>query len=114
MAYEPTVWQTGDVVTAEKMNKLEQGVANAGSGGSGTMIVHDSGEGTLDKTFAEIRDAMLSGILVIVLITDGGSPYMLCAKEAAYDSIEATYTVRTMGSEKYATNSEDGYPTLAI
>lgn len=29
MRYEPTVWETGDVVTAEKMNKLEQGVANS-------------------------------------------------------------------------------------
>lgn len=28
MAYEPTTWNKGDVITAEKMNKLEQGVAN--------------------------------------------------------------------------------------
>lgn len=26
MSYEPTVWQTGDTVTAEKLNKLENGV----------------------------------------------------------------------------------------
>lgn len=26
MAYQPTTWNTGDVITAEKMNKLEQGV----------------------------------------------------------------------------------------
>jgi len=29
MAYIPTNWQTGDVVTAEKLNKLENGVENA-------------------------------------------------------------------------------------
>lgn len=28
MAYTPTVWKTGDVITAEKMNKLEEGVQN--------------------------------------------------------------------------------------
>ena len=28
MAYEPTVWKDGDVITADKMNKLEQGVKN--------------------------------------------------------------------------------------
>ena len=28
MSYEPTVWKDGDVITAEKMNKLEQGVKN--------------------------------------------------------------------------------------
>lgn len=26
MAYTPTTWSDGDVITAEKMNKLEQGV----------------------------------------------------------------------------------------
>lgn len=30
MAYTPTTWVTGDTVTATKMNKLENGVANAG------------------------------------------------------------------------------------
>lgn len=33
MSYEPTVWETGDVVTAQKLNKLENGVANSGGGG---------------------------------------------------------------------------------
>ena len=28
MAYEPTTWNDGDLITAEKMNKLEQGVKN--------------------------------------------------------------------------------------
>ena len=32
MAYTPTTWVAGDTVTATKLNKLEQGVANAGSG----------------------------------------------------------------------------------
>ena len=32
MAYQPTNWQCGDTITAEKLNKLEQGVANAGGG----------------------------------------------------------------------------------
>lgn len=35
MAYEPTTWNKGDVITAEKMNKLEQGVANEQVGPQG-------------------------------------------------------------------------------
>ena len=27
MSYTPTNWQTGDTITAEKLNKLEEGVA---------------------------------------------------------------------------------------
>ena len=38
MAYTPTTWVAGDTVTATKLNKLEQGVANAG-GGSGLDAV---------------------------------------------------------------------------
>lgn len=35
MAYEPTVWKTGDKITEEKMNKLEQGVKNEQVGPQG-------------------------------------------------------------------------------
>lgn len=35
MAYEPTVWQDGDLITAEALNKLEQGVANEQMGPPG-------------------------------------------------------------------------------
>lgn len=34
MSYTPTEWKTGDVVTSAKLNKLEQGVADAGGGGA--------------------------------------------------------------------------------
>lgn len=30
MAYTPTEWATGDVITAQKLNKMEQGIADAG------------------------------------------------------------------------------------
>jgi len=29
MSYTPTVWQTGDTITATKLNKAEQGIAGA-------------------------------------------------------------------------------------
>lgn len=32
MAYEPTTWQCGDTITAEKLNKMEQGIAESGGG----------------------------------------------------------------------------------
>lgn len=63
MAYEPTNWRTGDVVTSAKLNKIEQGIA---SGGSDMFIVtltgiYDESTGTstysADKTFAEIDAA---------------------------------------------------------
>lgn len=43
MAYTPTVWANGDVTTADKLNKLENGVANeqvgpAGPAGSAATV----------------------------------------------------------------------------
>lgn len=35
MAYEPTTWNDGDLITAEKLNKLEQGVQNEQVGPQG-------------------------------------------------------------------------------
>lgn len=66
MAYEPTNWKTGDVVTSAKLNKLEQGVA----AGSGVLVVHSTyDESTqtehLDKTWQEIYDASHNGSLVV-------------------------------------------------
>ena len=58
MAYTPTTWETGDLITAEKMNKLEQGVQNeqagpagedgaaAGFGGTPSVTVSASGPDT--------------------------------------------------------------------
>ena len=31
MSYTPTNWQTGDIVSSEKLNKMEEGIANAHS-----------------------------------------------------------------------------------
>jgi len=33
MSYTPNVWQNGDILTADKMNALEQAVASGGGGG---------------------------------------------------------------------------------
>ena len=37
MAYEPTKWNNDDVITAEKLNKLEQGVKNEQVGPAGAV-----------------------------------------------------------------------------
>ena len=90
MAYTPTTWVTGDTVTATKMNKLEQGVANAGSAlivdtngqytnGAGEFEVNE----TLNATFAQIYDALADGIPVYIrrhIEEDGySSDYSCCS-----------------------------------
>ena len=67
MAYTPTEWKNGDVITAEKLNKLEEGVASAGdgSGDSNEFIINVSRDSqynlVMDKTFDEVEAAYNSG-----------------------------------------------------
>lgn len=67
MAYTPTTWTTGDTITASAMNKLENGVANAGS----ALIVQMNLDGDLDKTYKEIWDALEDGIPVYLSFVYG-------------------------------------------
>ena len=55
MSYTPTNWTTGDTITAEKLNKMEQGIASAGGGG-GVLIVTIDENNALDHTWKEISD----------------------------------------------------------
>lgn len=73
MAYTPTTWVTGDTVTATKLNKLEQGVANAGSALICTYSNNGSGI-VLDKTVQEIYDAFESRIPVYIRFVYGTLP----------------------------------------
>lgn len=72
MAYTPTTWTTGDTITATAMNKLENGVANAGSALICTCAYNEvlAGE-ALDKTVAEIYDAYMAGIPIFIKFTYG-------------------------------------------
>ena len=74
MSYTPTTWTTGDTITASAMNKIEQGIAN---GGSGALICNTSYNGNtyvLDKTTKEIYDALLAGIPAYIKF-QYGNPY---------------------------------------
>lgn len=60
MSYEPTNWKTGDVVTSTKLNKLEEGVANAGMVVP-VFTIDEQQNITCNMTFAEISEAIASG-----------------------------------------------------
>ena len=45
MSYTPTTWSTGDTITASAMNKIENGIANAGGGGFSQYTATSNGGG---------------------------------------------------------------------
>jgi hypothetical protein len=55
MSYDKNTWAKGDVITANKLNNMEDGIANAGGGG--VLVVTVDADDALDKTWQEIHDA---------------------------------------------------------
>lgn len=136
MGYTPTAWNTGDTITASAMNKIENGIANAGS----AVIVTDT-NGTLDKTFAEIYDLIHSGTPCYIKRVDDEAPsdldstysyniqlmpivaiykynedyriYSSHAVSSAYTSgLSSAYNIGTPAIVTYQVSSSVGYPTF--
>lgn len=65
MSYEPTEWKSGDVVTSQKLNKVENGIVNAGLVKSVDLIVTNDGDTMeIDCTWQQLYDWMNAGYLV--------------------------------------------------
>lgn len=65
MAYIPTVWATGDVITAEKLNKMENGIADVSA--YIVPVVYDADTSTtiLQASFDDISSAVSAGRTVM-------------------------------------------------
>lgn len=110
MAYTKQTWATGDVITAEKLNHREDGVAGAG----GVLVVHINftQDGnytvyTLDKTWQEIYDALDSGLVCSLVEGGEGSFY-----QYGFDGVEVLDDVYYVNSNirTYQTDAASGYP----
>ena len=72
MTYNKTTWASGDTITAEKLNNIENGI-EASSEASGLLVVtftHDNVTYSVDKTFAEITTAINEGLTIKAKYTD--------------------------------------------
>ena len=70
MSYTPTEWATGDTVTAEKLNKIEQGVKNAsGAKIEFVTLTYSSGAYHGSKTVSEMVSALNSGTQFVLQIS---------------------------------------------
>lgn len=118
MSYTPTNWATGDVITAEKLNKLEQGVAES------VLVLTESDDG-LSKTAGEIMEALKSGSAVYIFMEDDEFMYVNALKTAEYNpnasgaGSQTKYVFRfadapsAQGDLEYRANSASERPTLA-
>jgi len=118
MSYTPTEWNTGDVITSAKLNKLEQGVAEAGGSGGGFLKVgFDTETLTLDKTWKQIFDALSAGYFVNVFTeqTEDGLAWQSQVYECLYgdDYIVHAYNLSDGIMLTFTVQSENGYPVVS-
>ena len=104
MSYTPTNWQTGDTITAEKLNHIEQGLFEAVDS---IIILNDKAEpfivtltptaqdlsGTMDKTVAEINAAYEAGKKIVFRVLTGASTYAeaLCTNVVKNNDLYPSY-----------------------
>lgn len=76
MSYTPTNWQTGDTITAEKLNNMEGGIENANEPFviTFTPTAQDL-SGTMDKTVAEINAAYEAGQKICFHLITGANEF---------------------------------------
>lgn len=78
MSYTPTSWSTGDTITAAAMNKIENGIANAGGGCLVDAVVWypNTTEGwQINGDFASALQKAQDGIPVVVVVFDAFSSF---------------------------------------
>ena len=113
MSYTPTTWTTGDTITASAMNKIENGIAGAGS----VLLISDN-DGTLDKTWSEIGNAIASGQIACIYGSsyDGNNLDMAFCDIVRFAHIDdGTYYILLMGRDDsmgYSASSASGYPVF--
>lgn len=120
MAYIKQNWQNGDVITAEKLNHIEDGIME--SGGGSTLIINVIEGGamwTLDKTWQEIYDAHSSGVVCIIKYTTEESGYNrqlsfnISLVESEVYTNHAAFNVVTY-NHTFSATSPNGYPSVSL
>ncbi len=118
MAYEPTQWRSGDTITSERLNKMEQGIASSGSGefyalNTTQITVDENGNEVADEGYLSYRSIDPSsydreGIPMWLLVSnynmDETAPIEVCRLESYNDeyyfymnSNIQTYLIRSNG-----------------
>ena len=118
--YEKQTWVTGEVITKEKLNHMEDGIANGGlifPIGFTYVKMEPPMALTLNKTWNEIKSVLESNLLPVAIAdaTYGGESIKMVAIVMGVMKEDNSYLVLLNlpgTSEELSTDSPDGYPSV--
>ena len=102
MAYEPTQWRSGDTITSERLNKMEQGIAGGGSGEfyalhttqTVTPAENENDASTITFSSVELReDGLPMWLIVDNYIGENNNTYACVIMLDRYDNETFTYKI---------------------
>lgn len=120
MAYEKQTWTTGEVITAEKLNHMEDGIGGSESSGeTNGGATRISGLGTslikIDKSWNELNNMAKTGLVIAIIVqtkptlpTGGTMPDDLVPVE----TVTSVYPLRGLNANINPT--EDGFWTQYV
>lgn len=119
MSYEKTTWQTGDIITEQKLNKMEQGIADATTkqyvDDQRLIITENLNQDllTLSYTWQEIHDAFIAGKTCVITGIDSYGSAVLVSGVFYQDWVsERKYRIITgKQTASFSAESPDSYPT---
>ena len=90
MSYTPTNWVTGNTITATKLNKMEQGIADAGGGASGLCTVTND---TMDKSYSDLLTLLSAGVIPFYIHNPDASGNVVLRLQLCYEEDGSYYAI---------------------
>lgn len=127
MAYEPTQWRSGDTITSERLNKMEQGIAGSGSGEvyalhttrTETPAENEGDDPTITYSSVELReDGLPMWLIIDNAVGDVNPAYAEVGTLITYDNEIFSYSTdmdvrRTTGEVGYQLGTSSGGGNLS-
>ena len=124
MAYSKQTWATGDTITAEKLNHMEDGIAEEENSTADLKIYLDTTQMTLSmvgKSFDDLYDAIDSGEFINVFSVtpneSGGkeiikSYHVSCISHEEYDVVNVVVNTGNASLGLFLKSTGTGYITI--
>ena len=124
MSYSEYTWQTGETITAEKLNNMENGITQIAGNLPVCITTHydnATSSNIMDKTYQELYDLVSNGIFVYVIMGDLSSGgfcrqcpilYIGPNNQGGFNVVIGYATGNQMFYKTYFASNENEYPKI--